>query len=89
MSDHSAMGPNTFPLTKIIDGENYYTQLAANLFNSHIDKLKEENKVLREALQEWILWEDAQVEKEGQYAGEDINMLIMKGKQALSRIKGE
>ena len=44
-------------------------------------KLKAELVKERECLDGWLKWEDGQIEKEGPYAGEEINKLIDKGRQ--------
>jgi hypothetical protein len=49
-------------------------------------KLQAENKKLREALSNWILWEDEQIKRNGAYVGFDLNCLINQAREALKEI---
>ena len=51
-------------------------------------ELKSAAEDLAEALENWINWENEQIEKEGPYCGKAINALITDAKQALAKYRG-
>jgi hypothetical protein len=54
-----------------------------------IKRLQAENKKLREALNNWIQWENGQIVMNGEYTGEDITRLIREAKEALKEVGEE
>lgn len=54
-----------------------------------IKQLKKKLAISKEALENWLEWEDKQIQKNGAYVGVEINQLIKNGKEALAAINGE
>lgn len=50
----STATPEKIVLTKLIDGETYYSQLSFNLIKSMMDDLQKENQEMREALNQAV-----------------------------------
>lgn len=51
-----------------------------------IEDLKRKLAIAKEALKDWIEWEDEQIKKDGAYVRPEINELIKNGKAALKQI---
>lgn len=54
------------------------------VLSSAYDALMKDARELREALNDWLLWEADQIEKEGGYVGKKINELIRNGNVRLA-----
>ena len=61
---------------------------AARSEAQEVNSLQAENKKLRDALNNWVQWENGQIIMNGEYSGEDINRLINKAREALKKDEG-
>jgi hypothetical protein len=57
------------------------------LMQKRIEELEKQNEIMREALGNWLKWEELQIKKDGEYVGQEINNLINMGREALKKIE--
>jgi len=78
---------NRYKISNETDSKSLRYTVKENLaLRLKVIELEQQNAKLVEALRDWILWENKQIEKEGEYCGKEINRLISQGRQVLAEL---
>ena len=80
--DHPTLGLDKLPWP---DCDKVYLAVDKTAY----DKIEQENKMMQELISDWISFEQESIAKHGEYSGENINKLIVRGREVLSKLTKE